>query len=113
MYVMLTRPSAQITLDFMGDLGDFKYMKKPTSVLEYPIVIRKVLESITISSPDLSIWDTIPSPQKVFKNNRYVTEMNDEFAIKLGKAIIKVWRNIDVHIQEKKWHLMPQTSNNL
>ena len=100
---MLTRPLPQLSLDFLGVLGDFNHMKKPTSVLEYPIVIRKVLESITISSPDLSIWDTIPTPPKVFKNNRYVTDMNDEFALKLGKAIIKVWRNVDRHIQEKKW----------
>lgn len=103
MYVMLTGLDPKKALDLLGDLGDFSYMKKPQSILEYPIVIRKVLESITISSPDLSIWDSLPSPKKVFINNRYVTQMDDEFALALGRHIIKVWRNIDNHIQEKKW----------
>ena len=84
-------------------------MKKPSSVLEYPIVVRKVLEFLTISSPDLSIFKSIPLPPKKKINNRYVTSFSDEYALRLGKAIIDIWKDVDGHIQTKKW--VPEASD--
>lgn len=78
-------------------------MKKPKSVLEYPLVLRKVLDSISVSAPDLSIWSSLPLPPVVKKDNRYVTEFSDEYALRLGRAMIATWRKVDRHIQEKKW----------
>lgn len=78
-------------------------MKKPSSILEYPIVVRKVLEFLTISSPDLSIFKSIPLPEKKKINNRYVTSFSDEYALRLGRAVIEIWKQVDGHIQTKKW----------
>jgi excisionase family DNA binding protein len=78
-------------------------MKKPSSILEYPIVIRKVLNFLTISSPDLSIFKSIPLPEKRISNNRYVTQFNDQYALSLGRAVIEIWKDVDRHIQTKKW----------
>ncbi|MFN3453774.1 MAG: hypothetical protein ACK41T_02365 [Pseudobdellovibrio sp.] len=84
-------------------------MKKPTSVLEYPIVVRKVLEFLTISSPDLAIFKSIPLPEKRKVNNRYVTSFNDDYALRLGKAIIDIWKQVDSHVTTKKW--VPEASD--
>ncbi len=78
-------------------------MKKPSSVLEYPIVLRKVLEYMTISSPDLSIFKSLPLPEKKLANNRYVTKFSNEYALSLGLALIEIWKECDSHIQTKKW----------
>lgn len=78
-------------------------MKKPSSVLEYPLVIRKVLESMTISAPDLSLWHTIALPPKKLQNNHYVTVFSDEYALLLGRAMIDLWKKTNIHIKEKKW----------
>ena len=78
-------------------------MKKPSSILEYPIVVRKVLEHLTISSPDLSIFKSIPLPEKRISNNRYVTDLSSDYALSLGRAVIEVWKQVDSHIQTKKW----------
>lgn len=78
-------------------------MKTLTHPLEYPIVIRKVLEDLMISIPDLSIFKSIPLPEKRISNNRYVTQFSDEYATRLGRAIIEIWKEVDGHIQTKKW----------
>ena len=83
-------------------------MKKPQSVLEYPVVIRKVLDQLTISAPDLSLWTSIPAPQRKFEDGAMKSIMNDEYALDLGRAIIKAWRQVDSHISEKKW--VPEAS---
>ena len=93
----------------MRDLLDLKSMKKPSSVLEYPLVVRKVLEHLTISSPDLSIFKSLPLPEKRISNNRYVTSFSDEYALRLGRALIEIWKQCDTHIKEKKW--VPEASD--
>lgn len=78
-------------------------MKKPSHVLEYPLVVRKVLENMTISLPDLSIWTTLALPPKVKTENGYVTQFNDEYALKLGREILRTYTKATKHMYEKKW----------
>lgn len=78
-------------------------MKKPSHVLEYPLVVRKVQNSLTVSVPDLSIWGTLELPPKVKTEKGYVTQFNDEYALKLGREILRTYGRATRHMNEKKW----------
>ena len=78
-------------------------MKKPSHVLEYPLVVRKVLENMTVSVPDLGIWATLPTPPKVKTEKGYVTQFNDEYALLLGREILRTYKKATLHMHEKKW----------
>lgn len=78
-------------------------MKKPSHVLEYPLVVRKVQNSLTVSVPDLSIWGTLELPPKVKTEKGYVTQFNDEYALKLGREILRTYSRATRHMSEKKW----------
>ncbi len=58
-------------------------MKKPSSILEYPVVLRKHLNFMTISIPDLgvTIVEELPKDKKL--TNNYVTQ--------IGRRIGNVW----------------------
>ena len=103
MYVLLPISKRQVCLDKLRVLRDFRYMKKPSHVLEYPLVIRKVLDNMTVSLPDLSIWGTLPLPPKIKSENGYVTQFNDEYALKLGREILRTYVKATKHMNEKKW----------
>lgn len=78
-------------------------MKKPKSVMEYPIVIRKVMSSLTISAPDLGIFVAIPAPPRKETNSGYITNLDSEYCELLGRKVREVWMRVDRHVQEKKW----------
>jgi excisionase family DNA binding protein len=78
-------------------------MKKPSHVLEYPLVVRKVQDSLTVSVPDLSIWGTLELPPKVKTQNGYVTQFNDEYALKVGREVLRTYVRATKHMNEKKW----------
>lgn len=104
MYVMYSKTNTNESFPSLVDLVEFAHMTKPKSVLEYPVVVAKVLDSITVSVPDIGHFEpAIPSPKKVLRNNRYVTDFDDEYALLIGKAVLKAWRAADTHIQEKRW----------
>lgn len=90
-------------IEKMRDLRDSWGMKKPSHVLEYPLVVRKVLENMTVSVPDLSIWTTLPMPPKKKTENGYVTQFNDEYALLLGREILRTYSKASKHMREKKW----------
>lgn len=89
--------------EVVRDLRDSCYMKKPSHVLEYPLVVRKVLDSLTVSVPDLGIFATISMPPKIKTENGYVTQYNDEYALKLGREILRTYGKASKHMNEKKW----------
>lgn len=78
-------------------------MKKPSHILEYPLVVRKVLENMTVSIPDLGIWTTLPTPPKIKTEKSYVTQFNDEYALLLGREILRTYKKATLHMHEKKW----------
>ncbi|MFZ3228991.1 MAG: helix-turn-helix domain-containing protein [Pseudobdellovibrio sp.] len=84
-------------------------MRKPTAIQEYPLVVRKVLENLVISIPDLNIWRQIPAPPKISRDGKTVSEMNDEYCLMLGRSIKAAWISAHQHVSEKKW--VPEASN--
>lgn len=102
-YFIIPLPRTNTPLEKMRDLRDFSYMKKPSHVLEYPLVVRKVQDSLTVSVPDLSIWGTLELPPKVKTQNGYVTQFNDEYALKVGREILRTYVRATKHMNEKKW----------
>lgn len=90
-------------VEILRDLREFGGMRKPAHVLEYPLVVRKVLENMTVSVPDLSIWTTLPLPPKVKTEKGYVTQFNDEYALHLGREILRTYSRAAKHMHEKKW----------
>ena len=80
-------------------------MKKPTSILEYPVVLRKHLNFMTISIPDLGITlvEELPKDKKLNKN--YVTQI----AQKIGAAWVKGQRVLMDKSQHRKY--IPEASD--
>lgn len=70
-------------------------MKKPKSVLEYPIVVRQHLSSMTFSMPDLGLFETLELP----KNNK----LSKEFIISAATRMSRLWLKATDHIHKKKW----------
>lgn len=73
-------------------------MKKPNSVLDYPLVLRKHLNYMTISIPDLGITlvEELPADKKLTKD--YVTQISKRMA----EAWIKAQRIIVDKSQHRK-----------
>ncbi len=103
MYVINLMRCKNECFENLRDLRDSQHMKKPAHVLEYPLVIRKVQNSLTVSVPDISIWGTIELPPKVKVTKGYVTQFNDEYALKLGREILRTYSRASKHMNEKKW----------
>lgn len=81
--------------------------KKPRSILEYPVVVRKVLEDMVISIPDLGFWIQLPLPPKKINSNANTTvpqdDLNEEYLLTLARGIKSAWIKGHKHILEKKW----------
>lgn len=81
--------------------------KKPRSILEYPVVVRKVLEDMVISIPDLGFWIQLPLPPKKINlssnNHAPQDDLNEEYLLALARGIKSAWIKGHKHILEKKW----------
>ncbi len=77
--------------------------KKPSSILEYPIVARKVLNDLVISLPDIGIWVQIPLPEKKSINGVVQQGLPEEFLQQMAVAFKNTWLKGHKHITEKKW----------
>ncbi len=80
-------------------------MKKPLlDSFEYPIVIKKVLNDIVISVPDLGHWESL----KIFDSNS-ANSASDNFEENLLNKIKQVLVYIEKHKSQKKWVPSPST----
>jgi len=77
----------------MVRLRRFKYMKKPTSPLQYPLVLRQHLNFMTISVPDLGITLVEDLPPDKLLNKTYVT--------RIGVRIAEAWLKAQVIMKSK------------
>lgn len=99
--------------------------------LEYPLVIRKVLNELVFSVPDLGYWKTIPlkndekiegdklSPSessKTSKNNEVIKikaeseiHLNNDFLNQINEALIEAWSEVELHVERRKWVPPPST----
>jgi excisionase family DNA binding protein len=76
-------------------------MKKPKSVLEYPIVVRQHMNYMTFSMPDLGLFETLELP----KNNK----LSKEYLINAATRMSRLWLKATEHINKKKW--VPEASD--
>lgn len=82
--------------------------KSPRSILEYPVVVRKVLKDMVISIPDLGFWISIPLPPVTSGDGRTQSLLNDDYLLEMAKGIKSAWIKGHRHIMEKKW--VPEAS---
>lgn len=87
-----------------------------SSTFEYPLVIRKVMNEIVISAPDLGYWKTIPlveieQPLDTAKSskNEKVVVLEDYFLTQITEGLKEAWLEIDDHKKNKKWVPTPST----
>jgi len=87
-----------------------------SSTFEYPVVIRKVLNEIVISVPDLGYWKSIPvfeitqplDTAKSSKNEKMIV-LEDIFLKQVSDGLKEAWIEIDNHKNNKKWVPPPST----
>ncbi len=92
-------------------------MKKlKASSLEYPVVLRKVLNEIVISVPDLGYWKSVHLEEKGDQANSAKTsnqetdfQLSEDVLVGVLEGIKQTWVYIDDHINKKKWIPEPST----
>lgn len=77
-------------------------MKKPKSVLEYPIVTKKHLNYMTVSMPDLGLFEILELPGGNKINKDYVTQLVTRIARLVGISQDTLRRDIDRGILRAK-----------
>ena len=92
-------------------------MKKiKVSSLEYPVVLRKVLNEIVISVPDLGYWksvrldedsDSANSAKSSNPENDF--QLTEDVLMGVLEGLKQTWVYIDDHINKKKWIPEPST----
>ncbi len=92
-------------------------MKKiKLSSLEYPVVLRKVLNEIVISVPDLGFWKSVRlSEESDTRNSAKTSKIDSDFQISedmlrgVLEGLKQTWIYVDEHLSEKKWIPEPST----
>lgn len=87
-----------------------------SSTFEYPLVVRKVMNEIVISCPDLGYWKSIPvieieQPLETAKSakNEKVIVLEENFIKQITEGLKEAWLEIDEHKKNKKWVPVPST----
>lgn len=87
-----------------------------SSTFEYPLVVRKVMNEIVISCPDLGYWKSIPvieieQPLETAKSskNEKVIVLEENFLKQITDGLKEAWLEIDDHKKNKKWVPVPST----
>lgn len=87
-----------------------------SSTFEYPLVVRKVMNEIVISCPDLGYWKSIPvieieQPIETSKSakNEKVIVLEENFLKQITEGLQEAWLEIDDHKKNKKWVPVPST----
>ena len=92
-------------------------MKKlKVSSLEYPVVLRKVLNEIVISVPDLGYWKSVRLDEDSDSANSAKTanpendfQLTEDVLMGVLEGLKQTWVYIDDHINKKKWIPEPST----
>ena len=92
---------------------------KQTS-LEYPVVLRKVLNEIVISVPDMGYWKSIRLEEKsdeslATSNSAKSSKLDSDFLLTedmlmaVLEGLKQTWIYVDGHVNKKKWIPEPST----
>lgn len=91
--------------------------KLSCSVLNYPVVIRKVGNEIFFSVPDLGFWKSvkfsknlteknnteISAKSSIFNSHDQIIQITPDFKNNIAECLIHIWSDIDEHLRTKKW----------
>lgn len=104
-----------------GSFGRIWSMKKiKQSSLEYPVVLRKVLNEIVISVPDLGYWKSVRLEEESDESTRGVNsaktsntendfQLTEDMLMGVLEGLKQSWVYIDDHLNKKKWRPEPST----
>lgn len=92
-------------------------MKKlKISSLEYPVVLRKVLNEIVISVPDLGYWKSVRLEEvgdqaKSAKTSKPENDfqLTEDVLMGVLEGLKQTWIYVDDHLNKKKWIPEPST----
>ncbi len=90
-------------------------MNSKTDFLNYPLVIKRVYDYVTVSVPDLGISAKVPLPREVGTSEsvaEFLFEESGNFRKCLLKAIFDAYVEAEKHVQTKKWQPNPSSIRN-
>jgi len=98
----------------LADLSDDFFMKKISiQSLDFPIVIKRVVDDLVISVPDLGFFKNISLREK---NNTSESANSAKVDIDLSEIkgevfneILNMWSRVDEHRTNRKWQPIPST----
>lgn len=99
----------------VGSFGRYSHMNSHTDFLNYPVVIKRVYDYVTVSVPDLGISAKVPLPKEISASAE-VTEFlfleSGNFRKMLLKAIFDAYADAEKHMKTKKWQPNPSSIRN-
>ncbi len=90
-------------------------MNSNTDFLNYPLVIKRVYDYLTVSVPDLGIAAKVLLPKEVSATDsvtEFLLEESGDFRKMLLKAIFDAYAEAEKHMQTKKWQPNPSSIRN-
>lgn len=88
-------------------------MKKISiNTLSFPIVIKRVVDELVLSVPDLGLFKNLAIPRE--KNSLESAKsstavLSDEFKQQILEGVEDLWLKTEIHRNEKKWQPTPST----
>ncbi len=80
--------------------------------MSFPIVIKRVVDDLVLSVPDLGVFKNLPIPREkstVESAKSSTALLSDEFKQQILNEIEDLWLKTEVHRNEKKWQPNPST----
>lgn len=90
-------------------------MNSNADFLNYPLVIKRVYDYVTVSVPDLGISAKVPLPKAATASGtvtEFLWEESGTFRKSLLKAIFDAFMEAEKHVQTKKWQPNPSSIRN-
>lgn len=88
-------------------------MKKISlNTLSFPIVIKRVVDDLVLSVPDLGVFKNLPIPREKMTDESaksYTAILSEDFKQQIIKGIEELWSKTEIHRLEKKWQPNPST----
>ena len=82
------------------------------NTLSFPIVIKRVVDDLVLSVPDLGVFKNVPIRQEEITTESAKSStvlISEDFKQQIMNEIEKLWSLTETHRQEKKWQ--PNPSN--
>lgn len=80
--------------------------------MTFPIVIKRVVDDLVLSVPDLGVFKNLPIPREKSpeESSKSATALlTDDFKQQILKEIEDLWMKTETHRNEKKWQPSPST----